>query len=112
MENHSKSCGTDCREDLLCKMIRKVDKTGVWKFITISITAVIFLWGVAYTIHAGGNTVTETVQKEQGTQIAKNTTAIVTITVQLTNLKDGQDRIESDIKSILLKLDGKHKAER
>ena len=104
MENHGKQCNTECREDLLCKMSRKVDRGGVWKFCTIAMGALVFFWGVAYGIHAGGNAVMETIQKEQGTQIAKNTTAIATIAVQLSTLKEGQERLEATTQEILREL--------
>ena len=106
MTANDKHCNTECREELLQKIHGCALKSGVWKFVAILVTISIFLWGVGYNIHAGGETKTEWRLKESENKIANNTVTIAKITTTLDALTKGQSELNTkldNLTAVLLK---------
>jgi len=95
-----KHCSTECREELIEKINGCALKSGVWKFVTAIMTISVFVLGVGYSIHAGGNAKTEWQIQEAQNKINSNTVTIGKIGQQLENIKEGQVKLDSKLDSI------------
>jgi uncharacterized membrane protein len=92
-------CATECREELMDKINGCALKSGVWKFLGVMVTIVIFVAGVAISIHAAGNERILERQKAAEQQIVTNTIAIAKIQQGLESLEKGQIKLEGRLES-------------
>ena len=105
-QNHDQPCKTDCREELRAMINGCVSKSGVWKFISVIVVVIIALWGIGYTIHAGGDSKSDLQIKEVERKGDLNTVAIAGIKPTLETLVTGQTALNKkmdDLLPILLK---------
>ena len=84
MEKH---CETDCREDLICKINKAVQKTSVRWFVGVAVVVAAAVWGGSYGIYAGG-------VKKREIAIEKNQSAVSEIREQAAGMKSDLEHIK------------------
>ena len=92
-----KHCVTSCREDLLNRLNDCLMMGGLWKFIGVFVTVLVFVSGVTMSIHAEGSARVEQLQKANAQQIAINTVAIARIMQTLDSVEKGQTKLENKL---------------
>jgi hypothetical protein len=95
-----KHCETECREDILERMNGCVLKSGVWKFIGVIVTILVFAYGAVITIHAAGNDRMEANIKASEQQIFNNTVNMAKMQASLDQLKEGQKKLEDKLENL------------
>lgn len=69
-------CETECRDEIYAKLESKVDKGGVWKFVSIIVVVLGILWTTAFAITS-----------KQGDKIADTKECVARMGAQIDNLE-------------------------
>lgn len=94
--NHDKElpCNTSCREELLDKMNRCIDRTALWKFAGLMVTIITTSILLTISVHSSGQETRDSAAKKNYEQIQINTIAIAEIKKDLEFIKKGQEEIK------------------
>lgn len=97
---HEAQCGTDCREDLLEKLGNCITTSGVWKFIGVLVTVLIFTAGLAMSIHADSQAKIEQRLEENIAKGNKRDIVVAEIQVTLKSLEVGQAALNTKLDAL------------
>ena len=97
---HEAQCGTDCREDILEKLGNCITTSGVWKFIGVLVTVLIFTAGLAMSIHADNQTKIEQRLEENINKGNKRDIVVAEIQVTRKALEVGQAALNTKLDAL------------
>ena len=93
-----KRCGTDCREDLLCRISQRVERASVWKIISVLVVLTVATTTLSFGIAGSGIKNRELSIKENMAAIVSLKEKMASIDARLCSLKEGQGKILEKIK--------------
>ncbi len=107
-------CGSSCREDLIGKIddveLECIQKSGVWRFVTVLFVVITLLVGVTTTIITGDTARRDTAIKENQVKITEAQLSLARIQQNLQQLKEGQEAMVTSQSRLDDKLDNLSKS--
>ena len=94
-----KDCA-DCKAELVAKIGTKVDKGGVWKFVTVAVVIIIAATSGGYGLYAGTLSKKDAAIEKNEDKILAMREIQVQVVANLKHLKEGQTALAKELKDL------------